>query len=556
LSGQEAEKFLRHVERETLDRVREKYSLWAIHPSIAFDAMLLAVDSMALSMSEMGRLSTTGSAPPRFVLGQRTKAIQEGLTVALRWLYPRITGTLYDQPTEDALISDAGNLLLHAIDYHRLEVFHRGLGQGLYRVTACQDTRKIRFSPETIAHARSVVAFDDLVDSERNRAQQTGDRIRELICDRASASPPVLIGGRISAISALGFVDAKMLQIARVGALMDVISLDDSKDMGGFSVGEFKAFWIVLDAWSRVLTSLYLLLCYSGHPQEECMPTPRLRRDQFLCLMAEKTRLSLEVVGRIADFLTYSLDVTRPDAYLQPLFSDGVILTWSALIVARSRQPRNAIKLLCQRSRTRNLGATLNGSREKSFLRQLGQFLEKRGQYAFKIAAPISDGESEGEIDLLAYRRSCPGQVLLVQAKTPIAADDNVEIAAVTRDLEEGARQSLRAEDILRRMPTSQKASLFKFVDWSRVRSYHHLVVTPDSEMGGKYGTPEIPAISLVAMQLRLRALDCVNPAAICNACRTRAWLDPIVPTEVCYEPLIVGDVIYELPCFVVAASG
>jgi len=278
------------------------------------------------------------------------------------------------------------------------------------------------------------------------------------------------------------------------------------------------------------------------------MATQVVPEGTFTHTMSQLSGLGPDIVASITAFLTFDARTKRPDIFLQPLFRVWGHVLWSPYVVVESRQPRNALKLLCQDRLTANLGATLNGSREKRLLERFAAFLTHKGGYQTKSNTPICAGGRASELDLLAFNPHAPTEVLLIQAKTPIAADDANEIDAVTRDLAVAATQCKTSEAILLDMPLTQRQQLFPFVRWRHVREFHKLVITPDSEPHGHYDHEAVPAVSLVTIEHRLSLRKLRSPSVLVNACRAKRWQDRMTGGGEAFLPIHVGEVTYQMP--------
>jgi hypothetical protein len=197
----------------------------------------------------------------------------------------------------------------------------------------------------------------------------------------------------------------------------------------------------------------------------------------------------------------------------------------------------------------RNAAANIIGGREGPMLKELGLLLAKRGGYDYKLNRKVASADETAEIDLLAYSRKAPTEVLLVEGKAILAVDDVAEVHAATEQFNSAKEQLERTARILSTMPRQEKSSLFPFVDWSQVKSYHTLVVTPDSNPLSSFDEQEVPVITLELIRTQLRKRDFKSPWAICNACRRRDWLKPFaLDGEDLYLGVTVGSVTYELP--------
>src|SRR5260370_33185551 len=94
----------------------------------------------------------------------------------------------------------------------------------------------------------------------------------------------------------------------------------------------------------------------------------------------------------------------------------------------------------------------LIGDRDRSLLNGLGQLLARHG-YAYKLMTRLSHGGEDGELDLLAYNAGTPEEVLLVEAKALLAADEIAETNTATDALIRAQGQLWRAAGILHRVP-------------------------------------------------------------------------------------------------------
>jgi len=93
---------------------------------------------------------------------------------------------------------------------------------------------------------------------------------------------------------------------------------------------------------------------------------------------------------------------------------------------------------------------TLIGSREAAMLRDLGDLFSRRGRCNYKLTTKVKCGNREGAIDLLAYNPKFPDELLLVEAKANLGADEINEVDHATEEMRKGQRQVQNAASILR----------------------------------------------------------------------------------------------------------
>lgn len=546
LSGGAAETVFRDFETSVLDTYHTTLPLWAIDPNRAFYACLLAVDSMAVVMAVgSGHADSVG-------VWQYFKALGDGCSIAVRWLYPRITPATMGFVATEEEVSFAGRFLQHATDYAQLEVFHVDFAKGMYAVTADKDNRIVRFERNPMAKGNAYLHFGDLIYTHQQSI--TSDVPTEALIrlsEGVQAAKFERDRGRIRYSSVLRFLSPDVVKYCSELRTAEMVDLDPQASMGAFSAGEFSAYWDVLSSWSMCAVRGYLEACQTGVPQRDCMPTQVVPEKDYLGAMAKLTGFSDELVKRITSFLVYDKRTKHPDIFLQPLFALNGHFVWSPLIVSLSRQPRNALKLLCRTKATQKLGATLNGTRERGMLLRFGRHLQQRAGYDFKLNVTVEEGPDKTEIDLLAYNKKEPSQILLVQGKASIAADDQNEIDSVTQDMLIGQGQCQMAEAILKRLSVKVRSQLYKFVAWDKVTDYCPLVITPDSEPHGQYDHSYAPAIAMSSFEARVHDRKLRSPRSIWDTCRARSWESKQAHLKLSFMPFQVGDVAYHIPFMV-----
>jgi hypothetical protein len=545
LDGTVAHEYLRAVEVNILDKYHQSLPFWPIDPRRSVYAALLAIDSFAVTMAEISKKTNSVKS------FQYVSLMHEGISIGMRWLYKRLS----DQPelytANEEIISKAGEFFVHATEYARLEALHIALNKGLYTVTADADAKKIRFTRRhDLATPMSVLHYADLLAPTRERNKFRHKRLMSEAHDVIASIKPKLEDGRIHYSCVVDKITESMCELCSQLHPPEIVDLSHDVSMGKFTYEEFRKYWRVLHTWSTIALQLYLRLWKEGVSQDECMSTQVVPKDHFYACIARLATLDIDKVRAIAEFLTYDRRTQRPDIFLQPLFDFDDAIVWPVLVVTQSRQPRNALKLICRTPSSADAGASINGSREPGLLRRFGLHLQKRRNYNYKIGTNVSSEQDRTDVDLLAHRPAEPSEVLLVQGKTPIAASEPNEIDSVTGEIQFAANQCQRAETILRSMPIAQKQKLFRFVPWDLVTDYYSIVITPDSEPHGKYDNKVVPAISLVAFESRLKGSNLDSPNAIYEACRARAWQESMASPKVAYETMVIADVRYELPLY------
>jgi hypothetical protein len=330
------------------------------------------------------------------------------------------------------------------------------------------------------------------------------------------------------------------------------LPLDDEEDLVGFTVGEFDTFFDALRRWSFCCTFGFLhSITARGKQQWECAPTQCIERSEFLESMRTLTNLPDATLEAIVQRLTYDRSAKWPDVYQQPLFCGGNTVTWSASVIQNSKHLRNTFKLMSRTKSLQDHAATLIGSREGRMLRELGDLLSRRGKTAYKLTTPISLGGDKGEVDLLAYNWKFPDELLILEGKAVLGVDEINEVDAATMEMQGGQDQLATVKRILARMSDGDKATLFKFVNWTLVKNIYGVVVSSDAEPNDKYDHSEYPGISLQTIGARLRDNHFASPQKFWRACQERKWMNKLREYTESYSPIKVGDVTYELPVLV-----
>ncbi|WP_425400401.1 hypothetical protein [Aeoliella sp.] len=334
------------------------------------------------------------------------------------------------------------------------------------------------------------------------------------------------------------------------------LPLDNAEELVGFTVGDFETFFAALRRWSFCCTFGFLLsITERGKQQWECAPTQCVERSRFFHSMQSLTELPDVVLEAIVQRLTYNRSAKWPDVYQQPLFCGRSTVTWSASVIQNSKQLRNMLKLMSRTKDLQNHAATLIGSREGRMLWELGDLLSRRGRTAYKLTTSISYGDDKGEVDLLAYNRKFPDELLIVEGKAVLGVDEINEVDAATTEMQGGQGQLADIKSILARMSDGEKGALFKFVNWSLVRTIYSVVVSADAEPNNKYDHSEHPGISLQTIIVRLRDNHFASPQKFWRACKERKWMDKLRAYTEKFSSITVGDVTYELPALVEPAD-
>jgi hypothetical protein len=448
------EELLRRYEAEILDVHHRSLALWPRPRPVSLYAMLSAFDSWAPLVHGVHATEAT-----RHITAVKFKDVEEGLSHAMRWLYDGAS-SLNIEPTDDRdILAEAGEFLDHAADYATLAEHHVRYSQGLLTVEVNSAGKIVRFK------TRSDRSFDlallGLVEGVEDSNRRSG-RLRRASRSAVAETNMLIRGiGHHLDRGRLVIDDFDVLSRPEVkdyiqSCLSEAeMTIPAESDLSGFSLSQFRAFWLALVRWSFACFILALAFAervLGGH----FTSTQVVARDDFEGKISLLSGLTPKIVSTIVDRLRYDGSSPKPDVFLMPLFCGDVSVAWSPLLIIRSRSERNLLKLMARTKALKSTADNLIGDRERSLLNGLGQLLARHG-YAYKLMTRLSHGGNDGELDLLAYNAGTPEEVLLIEAKALLAADEIAETKAATDELIRAQGQLRRAEGILSRMPMQQK---------------------------------------------------------------------------------------------------
>ncbi len=541
LTGQQAEPFLRKVEREVLDSFHESMPLWTRASDVATFGLLAAYDSLFLPLMHL----TPELSNPGGIL--RAKYIQEGLVQALRWLLER-DGQLAARSVDDkTVISDAGYFLDHATAYAVVADHHRSLGYGFVSAAVDETNRIVRFdgSGNTEAWmnaAGQVEAFHKTMTARPIRRLESlsrlGAQIRRLIksLDHGTESSCI----QIHDPNALNHED--FLAFTQAMHDSEPIELPEDADLAGFTVADYEQFWSAILRWS--IASLVL---YTQAPDPRVVyPTQIVNRSEFESHMSSLTKLPIDILQCIITRLSFASTIKSPDCFLQPLIVSDESIAWSPRLVLACRHRRNMLKLMAKTSELKASADNLIGAGESVLLHEFRHCLVKRG-YQLKFNTPIGSAQGKGEIDMLAWTNRAPKQVLVIEAKALLPTDEIGEVADLTKKVLGGQEQLRRAIRILGDLSVESKSRCFKFVPWAKITQVVGFVITSEGYPTSEYDHTEIPATDLPRFKM-LRPRDLKTPDRIVATLRERPWFQDLSGlTEREYESIHVGDVEYQI---------
>ena len=551
-SGNQTEQIFRHFETTVLDVHHQTMALWRYDRPRAIYAVLAQFDCWAI-LSLVGGSADVG----RVGLTQMVKGAEEGLSQALKWLHPgRPQFDLVPADSREA-VGDAGDFCQFASSYVDIADFHKMYGRGQVVIEVAEDERRVRFvTPKKVAPAASMVGMTEF--AHRLKKGLPNPNSHEMVTLRQDLFRLV---GKMAHHFAHGQLVLDDIHIANSQEIKDLLKLwipaepillAEDDDLAGFSVREFIAYFEALRRWSFCCTFLFLSLVGGRQKHQwECIPTQVIDRDTFVERMQLLSGLDTAKVAAITERLRYDDRAKSPDVFQQPLICGANSVAWSVELVQRSKYLRNMLKLMSRTPQLRDHAATLIGCRERPMLVELGTLLSQRGRCSFSLRKAVVHAKDEGEIDLLAYNHKFPDELLVIEGKAVLGVDEINEVAAATKEMQDGQAQLKKTDEILRQMSEQEKRSLFPFVNWNMVTNHYGLVVALDAEPNDLYDHTTYPGISFQTMKDRLRDNHYASPAKLWRACKERHWLADLMQYGESYRVVKVGDVAYELPVLV-----
>ncbi len=511
----------------------------------AFDSHIVS-EWMVREQAENGSLSLRQA--------QLFKFLGEGFILATRWLLGRRESVdVRPSPRKD-LVEIGNELIDYGSKYFRASILYSGYTQGKMEAVVFPEARRVRFAHKATSVAENATwGFAEEASLELSRKTPERRQLSQILQGRAAEvfrqTPHRLEAGRIV------LEDVTALSDDRVRRWLDFTTdrqrfFPADTDVGGFTIGEFDAFWRALYTWSVCVTSIYSDSCgRRGIPQEQSMPTQVVRRGEFIRSMATLSGLPRVTVESILGRLKADHRTNKLDMYLQPLLCGGEWVAWSVRGVQMSVSQRNLLKLMARTPAHKPMADAIIGGRERSLLAEIATWLKSKGWTV--ITNRELPGLEDGEVDLIGWNWSYPSEVLIIEAKALLQADDPNEVRSATREMQHAQEQLGRIIRILSGLPQAVRESHFHFVEWGKVTQWYGVVITPEGEPGLEYNHATFPACSFVGLRQRLSAKEWRSPSRLWNAMVVRKWQAEIRAGRVEYEPFELAGVTFEEPILV-----
>jgi len=536
---------LRAFEKQ-LDQHHKTLGIYSHPPEVRLFALLAAYDLTLLSECN-ARLQFGDSVG----VAWRSMRLQDSLSCCLRWLCQPSPDDMRS-PSDKAVFDSAAEFLLWGCDYTSLADAHIMYGRGLADIEVDACAKNIRFVLKPEGDRREIDGYVQVCEFQRTIAKQNERAQRQLLSSMAADLSHISATYHDGSVHILNVAQLKtpaLVEYYRTEASPEVLPLDSPTDLGGFSFGEYSQFWHAISNWSGALLELYALAVRKGVEGLRCAPTQLLTQSEFVHDMAVLSDLAPSTIVRIVDRLTYDFANNRGDIWLQPFVRSNGSILWSPRIIRRSRYQRNMLKLMARTPALKDVADNIIGAQEGRFVNLIGTLLSKKAGYQFKILTRLSTQSQKAEIDFIAYQTKTPSEVLVVEAKTLLPADEVNEVSEVTNKLMTAQGQFENALGVLKSMPNEAKQRLFKFIDWSRVQKYYPLLMTPDTHPDTRYDDDVVPHMSYTSLRTYPRPRDLSKPSRLWSFCKSKQWVKERTPTKPCkYKDIRVADITYSVP--------
>ena len=547
----DCEPLLRRYETEVLDAYHREFAVWHRSPDTRLWAILSAFDSFILS--RVDAQNRYGQLLP-LDLVHRFKTIEEGLNWALRWCFADAPDSFPSTTASDALLDEGGSLLHFTADYFVLADLHQMFGRGAMSLSCSEEARRIRFVPNRSSEILPWHAMGEQALSEERLMRRQVDALSAIAAKLHRVRFEYGGRGHIVLTHSRDLRDSGLLSEVRPLFEESTLPLDETCDLGGVTMDEFRSTWAGVLAWSITVAEIYIHLATEGVPQTFCLPTQVMPVSELVDGLCAMTDLKRPTVQWVIETLTFEPRRARADIFLQPFIMsrDRDRVAWSPQIVRMSRPERNLLKLFAQTPSRSALAANLVGGREHRLAEKFGRLLAQRGGADFKLDRKLSSASGEGQIDLICWWRKHPEDLLLVEAKAILTIDSFHEQLEAAKVFIEAEKQLNRAAVLLAEMATDTKRRLAPFVDWAKVRRVFKLVLTPDTPTVVDWRDRDVASVSLRTATLHFHHRDFASPYRIWSAAKGRLWMDNLREEHLEFRSIHVGPVTYDVPVSVI----
>jgi hypothetical protein len=478
----------------------------------------------------------------KVVLMQNNKMYEHGLLHAVGWAWEDGVEHSFLN-LSSRYIDISGFFLQFCIEYYSIAIYFQLYWKRIVDFTENNDVVKISYKEngeflKIFGYLERVLCITNK-NSEETQVINVGDVVYV---------DYVLKNGSIYFNNSKDFIRNDIVMLFGVKSSINEIELDDSVDLVGFSAKQLRVFGGVLKVWCRVALYIYLQLSESGVPQASCLPTQVYEYDIFINKVCAATRLGKKTVKAIVKRLSVNY-YEKKDLIMSPFVVSGNLIAWSSLALLESELERNVLKNMCRTAKYKGVADSIIGSKEPLFISEVVDVINSSKNYSeIIVQTKIKKVPLEGEIDILMYNSVYPNEILLIECKTFLSADELLEVESCTTEMQHGQSQLLGVELILLEMNDSEKHGISAVIDWASVQNYYKVVVTPDTHPSRRYDIDNIPYTTLESIKRFYASSDFKSPMSFWEASKSRPWTAGYVVSETAYGEVTLGDCAFLVP--------
>jgi len=274
----------------------------------------------------------------------------------------------------------------------------------------------------------------------------------------------------------------------------DLWQLDSTWDLGGYTVGEFKRFWLTLLSRSM----LHSLICFHSGAEGGALNSlvTYMTRRRWVNELGRLSGLPTSAVGSIIDDLIFDISLQAPgtgkkppNVTCQPFFPlRDDLLAVSNHLVMLSNPERNVWDLVAIRKP--GIHSRLRNKKEK--LQQEG-LVPRLKDYG--LAVSPGKEHPDGNIDLLVIDRT-DNFALNIELKWLTAPDGIKEVAYTGAQLQRGIDQARTVRKWLETTPPELSQLTGLSTDELDKIEFQSMVVSRNTTGGGRVFDPEIPVVN------------------------------------------------------------
>lgn len=545
----EDEKLFREWEANHLDQHHQKLPLWQCDPGEAMFAALALHDSIMLMEALAAGVGGMPQAPTESVIhsGPQVKAIQEGVSQALRWLLPRLPSTGVQPTSDDRIVGVASEFVSFAQQYVHLSDLHKLYGRSLAEVRIERTPPSVTFTvqeapgatPPGMAMAESTALQAQHVLAQRPESYKSLFKA----LTQLSTTPRQ---GRLELSDLSRSITSANVDLAMKPAMPDLPEISPNTQFNGFTLGQFDRVWAGLWLWSFIVQLDYVRRVISREKQHEVWPTQVNRTVEVVSVLSRACGVDPTTTERILRTLALDSRIPAPDIWLQPLVFGNDTVAWSARTFIVSRPRRNLLRLLARTGQSNEVADAVGQLAAPT----ANRFAAKLQKYGFVVATGIniSNASEAGEMDLVAWSKAARNQLLVVECKGSLPPDEVAEVKSITDTANSAKGQLLRCFRILDGIDAVAMNKKCPAIPWREITSRVGLIVFYDGTPDHGYSHKDFPVTDLPTILRGMRSRDFNSPMHLANAVRSGSTWEYLQEVGQHFEDVVVEGVTYRIP--------